>query len=215
MRFFKSKHERMIHMKKFISVLIAAVLLVLAVSMALSESQGTTMYVKTPNGKALNVRSSMSSADDSNVIGSLRYGSKVITYGGKDGWLLIDYGNAAGYIMAKYLVKEKPAPYDGSSSGSSGAKKAGSFNVKEATNVAQLNSLAASAKFVTPYSVTVHPTTAKGSVYVRWFPTKNAETLLTLGDGYELTVIAELTDWYQVSDPASGKVGFVYYTYVK
>ena len=162
-------------MKKFISVLIAAVLLVLAVSVAVSESQGTTMYVKTPNGKALNVRSSMSSADDSNVIGSLRYGSKVITYGGKDGWLLIDYGNAAGYIMAKYLVKEKPAPYDGSSSGSSGA----------------------------------------GSVYVRWFPTKNAETLLTLGDGYELTVIAELTDWYQVSDPASGKVGFVYYTYVK
>ena len=149
-------------MKKFISVLIAAVLLVLAVSVAVSESQGTTMYVKTPNGKALNVRSSMSSADDSNVIGSLRYGSKVITYGGKDGWLMIDYGNATGYIMAKYLVKEKPAPYDGSSGGS-GAKKAGSFNVKEATNVAQLNSLAASAKFVTPYSVTVHPTTAKRS----------------------------------------------------
>ena len=174
----------MIHMKKFISVLIAAVLLVLAVSAAVAESQGTTMYVKTPNGKALNVRSSMSSADDSNVIGSLRYGSKVITYGG-------------------------------SSSGSSGAKKAGSFNVKEATNVAQLNSLAASAKFVTPYTVTVHPTTAKGSVYVRWFPTKNAETLLTLADGYELTVISELTDWYQVSDPETGKVGFVYESYVK
>ena len=77
-------------MKKVVSVLIAAVLLVLAVSAAVAESQGTTMYVKTPNGKALNVRSSMSSADDSNVIGSLRYGSKVITYGGKDGWLLID-----------------------------------------------------------------------------------------------------------------------------
>ena len=149
----------MIHMKKIVSVLIAVVLLVLAVSAAVAESQGTTMYVKTPNGKALNVRSSMSSADDSNVIGSLRYGSKVITYGGKDGWLMIDYGNATGYIMAKYLVKEKPAPYDGSSSGSSGAKKAGSFNVKEATNVAQLNSLAASAKFITPYTVTVHPTT--------------------------------------------------------
>ena len=205
----------MIHMKKFISVLIAAVLLVLAVSAAVAESQGTTMYVKTPNGKALNVRSSMSSADDSNVIGSLRYGSKVITYGGKDGWLMIDYGNATGYIMAKYLVKEKPAAYDGSSSGSSGAKKEGSFSVKEATKVTQLNTLAASAKCVTPYSVTVHPTTAKGSVYVRWFPTKNAETLLTLADGYELTVISELTDWYQVSDPETGKVGFVYESYVK
>ena len=200
-------------MKKFISVLIAAVLLVVAVSVAVSESQGTTMYVKTPNGKALNVRSSMSTADDSNVIGALRYGSKVITYGGNNGWLMIDFGKQTGFIMAKYLVKEKPAPYDGS--GSSGAKKAGSFNVKEATNVSQLNSLAASAKFVTPYTVTVHPTTAKGSVYVRWFTTKNAETLLTLSDGDELTVISELTDWYQVSDPATGKVGFVYYTYVK
>jgi len=202
-------------MKKFISVLIAAVLLVLAVSAAVSESQGTTMYVKTPNGRALNVRSSMSSEDDSNIIGSLRYGSKVITYGGTGGWLMIDFGKVTGFIMSKYLVKEKPAPYDGPTAGGSGVKREASFSVKEATKVSQLNTLAASAKFVTPYSIIVEPTTAKGSVYVRWFPTKNAEILETLDDGYELTVIAELNDWYQVSDPETGKVGFVYYTYVK
>ena len=199
-------------MKKLISLLLAIVFVVLA-SAALAESQGTVMYVKTPNGKALNVRSSMSTADDSNIIGALRYGSKVITYGGKDGWTMIDYGKTTGYIMTKYLVKEKPAAYDGGS-GSSTQKKSGSFNTKEATNISQLNSLAASAKFVTPYTVTVHPTTEKGSVYVRWFPSKNAETLITLRDGDELTVIAELTDWYQVTDPETGKVGFVYYTYV-
>ena len=200
-------------MKKIIGLLLAVMLLVLFVSSAVTESQGTVMYVKTANGKALNVRSSMSTADDSNIIGALKYGSKVITYGNKDGWTMIDYNKTTGYIMTKYLVKEKPAAYDGTS-GSSTQKKAGSFNVKEATNISQLNSLASSAKFVDPYTVTVHPTTEKGSVYVRWYPTKNAETLITLRDGDELTVIAELTDWFQVSDPETGKVGFVYYTYV-
>ena len=202
-------------MKKLIGLLLAAVLLVLAVSCAIAESQGTTMYVKTQNGKALNVRSSMSTEDDSNIIGSLRYGSKVITYGSNGSWTMIDFGNTTGFIMSKYLVKEKPAAYDGSTDTSSKTKKAGSFNTKEATNVTQLNSLASSAKFVEPYTVTVHPTTAKGSVYVRWFPPKNAETLVTLRDGDEVTVIAELTDWFQVTDPATGKTGFVFHTYVK
>ncbi len=201
-------------MKKVIGLLIAAVLLVLAVSAAVSESQGTTMYVKTPNGKALNVRSGMSTKDDSNIIGYLRYGSKVVTYGGNGSWSMIDFGDTTGFIMTKYLVKEKPAAYDGSSSGGSGVKREASFSIKEATKVAQLNTLAASASFVTPYSVTVHPTTAKGSVYVRWFPTKNAEVLETLDDGSELTVIAELTDWYQVTNPETGRVGFVYESYV-
>ena len=202
-------------MKKIVGLLLAAVLLVLVVSGAVAESQGTTMYVKTQNGKGLNVRSSMSTEDDSNIIGSLSYGSKVITYGGNGTWTMIDFGNTTGFIMSKYLVKEKPAPYDGSTDSGSKTKKAGSFNTKEATNVSQLNSLASSAKFVTPYTVTVHPTTEKGSVYVRWYPSKNAETLLTLRDGDELTVIAELTDWFQVEDPETGKTGFVFYTYVK
>ena len=56
---------------------------------------------------------------------------------------------------------------------------------------------------------------ARGTMKRKQFNPKNVETLLTLADGYELTVIAELTDWYQVSDPETGKVGFVYYTYVE
>ena len=143
-------------MKKIIGLLLAVMLLVLFVSCAVAESQGTVMYVKTANGKALNVRSSMSTADDSNIIGALKYGSKVITYGNKDGWTMIDYNKTTGYIMTKYLVKEKPAAYDGGS-GSSTSKKAGSFNTKEATNISQLNSLASTAKFVDPYTVTGRP----------------------------------------------------------
>lgn len=79
----------------------------------------------------------------------------------------------------------------------------------------QLNSLIASAKFVTPYTVTVRPARASGWVYMRWFPSKSAEAMATFPANYELDVIAELKDWYQVSDPESGKVGFVYQSYVQ
>ena len=61
----------------------------------------------------------------------------------------------------------------------------------------------------------MRPTRASGWVYMRWFPSKSAETLASLPANYELTVIAELKDWYQVSDPESGKVGFVYKSYVQ
>lgn len=203
-------------MKKVISLILAMMLLVLFTSAVMSESQGTDMYVYTKNGKPLNVRSSMSTEDDSNIIGSLKYGTKVITYGHQDGWAIIDYGNTTGYIMYRFLVKEKPDPYTGSNSSSSAStQKKTSFSTKDASTVAQLNTLVASAKIVTPYTVTVRPARASGWVYMRWFPSKSAETLASFRANYELTVIAELKDWYQVSDPDSGKVGFVYKSYVQ
>ena len=203
-------------MKKVISLILAMMLLVLFTSAVMSESQGTDMYVYTKNGKPLNVRSSMSTEDDSNIIGSLKYGTKVITYGHQDGWAIIDYGNTTGYIMYRFLVKEKPDPYTGSNSSSSAStQKKTSFSTKDASTVAQLNTLVASAKIVTPYTVTVRPARASGWVYMRWFPSKSAETMATFPANYELDVIAELKDWYQVSDPESGKVGFVYQSYVQ
>ena len=203
-------------MKKVISLILAMMLLVLFTSAVMSESQGTDMYVYTKNGKPLNVRSSMSTEDDSNIIGSLKYGTKVVTYGHQDGWAIIDYGNTTGYIMYRFLVKEKPDPYTGSNSSSSAStQKKTSFSTKDASTVAQLNTLVASAKIVTPYTVPVRPARASGWVYMRWFPSKSAETLASFRANYELTVIAELKDWYQVSDPDSGKVGFVYKSYVQ
>lgn len=80
-------------MKKVISLMLSMTLLVLLASAALSESQGTDMYVYTKNGKALKVRSSMSTKDDTNVIGSLAYGKKVIIYGVMDGWAMIDFAS--------------------------------------------------------------------------------------------------------------------------
>ena len=200
-------------MKKVIGLILVMMMLVLLASAALSESQGTAMYVYTKNGKALKIRSSMSTKDDSNVVGTLAYGEKVIIYGHRDGWALIDYGNSSAYIMYRFLVKEKPAPYKDSDT--SEKKTTTTASTKDSSTVAQLNALTDSVKFVTPYTVTVRPARASGWVYLRWFPSKSAETLASFNANYELTVIAELKDWYQVSDPESGKVGFVYKSYVQ
>ncbi len=199
-------------MRKTIALVLAAMTLMLLVSAALSESQGTEMYVYTKNGKPLLVRSSMNAADDGNVIGSLAYGQRIIIYGHKDGWAMLDYGNRTGYVMYRYLVKQKPAPYNADAAQQ---KPANEFTTKNATTVSQMNTLTASAKTVTPYTVTVRPTRASGWVYLRWFPSKNAQAMATFGGNYELTVIAELKDWYQVTDPATGMVGFIYKSYVQ
>lgn len=198
-------------MKKVIGLMLAMMLLVLAVSTAVSEILVKDMYVYTKNGKNLYVRSSMSTKDDSNIIGSLPYGTKVTTYGGNfNGWTLIDYGDYGdAYVMYRFLVSEKPAPYKPSNNP---AKIDGTTN---ASTVAQMNTLAANARFVESYTVTVRPARASGWAYMRWYPSKNADPIATFGANYELTVIAELTDWYQVEDPATGKVGFIYKSYVQ
>ena len=127
-------------------------------------------------------------------------------------WDVIDYGNTAGYVMYRFLTKQKPAPFNGSTG--TQEKKAAKSG-KEASTVAELNALAASAKTVTPYTVNVRPTRASGWVYLRWFPSESAKEIATFSANYELTVIAELADWYQVSDPESGVVGFIYKDYVQ
>ena len=200
-------------MKKLLGLMLAVMMLVLLASAALSESQGTDMYVYTKNGKVLKVRSSMSTENDSNVIGTLNYGQKVVIYGHRNGWAMIDYGNTTGYIMYRFLVKEPPAPYKGSDNQKK-QESAGSSTM-DATTVAQMNAMVASAKTVEPYTVTVRPTRASGWVYLRWFPSKSAAEMATFSGNYELTVIAELKDWYQVEDPATGRVGFIYKSYVQ
>ncbi len=200
-------------MKKVIGLMLAVMLLALLACSALAEeSQGTDMYVYTPNGKVLKVRSSMSTADDSNVIGTLSYGTRVIIYGHRDGWAMIDYANTTGYIMYRFLVKDKPAPYNPSVTSE---PKTNEFSSKDASTVAQMNTLLNSARTVVPYTVTVRPTRASGWVYLRWFPSRFAKEMATFSGNYDLTVIAELKDWYQVCDPATGMVGFIYKSYVQ
>jgi hypothetical protein len=119
---------------------------------------------------------------------------------------MIDYGDGDAYVMYRFLSDTKPGPY---------TPTPAAADSKNATTVSQMNSLVAAPRFVTPYTVTVRPVRASGWAYLRWFPSRSAETMATFGANYELTVIAVLNDWYQVTDPATGKVGFIYKSYIQ
>ena len=200
--------------KHLVFAVLIAVLLVLVAAVALAEE---TMYVYTKNGQVVRVRSSMSTKDDSNIIGHLPYGAKVTVYDRDfNGWAYVDFEEGDAYIMSRFLVSSKPEPYTPEKN-TEPAKKTENpdvFDTKSAATVQQLNTLVKTAKSVAPYTVTVRPTRASGWVYLRWFPSRSSESVATFNSDYQLTVIAELKNWYQVEDPKTGKTGFVYKSYI-
>ena len=199
-------------MKRFL-ILVASLVLVLSVCMT-SALAYETMYVKTGNGKTLNVRSEPSTADRNNVILQWPYGHQVVVdYHLGNGWTCVMLAGQydCGYVQTKYLVSKDPGKYVPTSADAELAKPATS---KESYTLDQLNEVLKTARSVTPYNVTLYPTRSSGWVYLRWVPSRNAQYVTTYSGGQEVQVLAELKDWYQVQDPETGKVGFVYTSYV-
>ena len=189
--------------KKLLSLaLLMSLALALLAPAALAD---TTMYVYTENRGSLNVRSSEGVGN--NVVGKLAYGTKVTVVTIYNGWAMIyyPYGDPDGYyanyayVQSRYLVKTMPgtptpAPSGGGSSG---------------TTIAQLNAQFRTGVKVAPYTVISRPSRASGWVNLRWAPSTDAERIATCPQGKELLVLAELRDWYQVQDPATGMIGFI------
>jgi len=179
-----------------------------------------TMYVYTDNGKSLNVRRYPSTGD--NIIGSLKYGDAVsVRMTSANGWATIDWSGGDGYVayvQSRFLVPYKPAPKSNSNSGSNSQKNNGSSSAATGTDAAKaLSSMNAEFKTgvkVSPYTVISRPARASGWVNLRWAPTTEAERIATCPQGKELTVLAELKNWYQVQDPATGMIGFISRQYV-
>ena len=196
--------------KRFLT-LIAAMVLVLSVCMP-SALAYETMYVRTGNGKTLNVRAEP--VMGSEVLLKFEYGQAVtVDYHLGNGWTCIMLAGAydVGYVQTKFLVKNNPGKYVPTSADAALAKPATS---KESYTMEQLNTVLATARSVAPYTVTLYPTRSSGWVYMRWVPSKNSQQVTTFSSGKEVKVIAELKDWFQVEDPDTGKVGFVYTSYV-
>ena len=196
--------------KRFLT-LIAAMVLVLSVCMP-SALAYETMYVRTGNGKTLNVRAEP--VMGSEVLLKFEYGQSVtVDYHLGNGWTCVMLAGAydVGYVQTKFLVNKDPGKYVPTSADAALAKPATS---KESYTMEQLNTVLATARSVNPYTVTVYPTRSSGWVYLRWVPSKNSQQVTTFPGGKEVKVIAELKDWYQVEDPDTGKVGFVYTSYV-
>jgi len=164
------------------------------------------MYVYTANGKTLNVRSAPTGGD--NVIGQLKYGEEVaVDYHLGNGWTALmgagAYSNT--YVQTKFLVYDKPGPKP---------KPNPTPATDTSGEAAAIEAEFKAARLVTPYSVVTQNTRASGFVNLRWAPFKKAQLIQAYRNGVELEVIAELKDWRQVRDPATGAVGFIRYDFL-
>ena len=173
-------------------------------------------YVKTENGKGLNVRNHPGGGQ---VVGSLKYGTRIYvdTFTTPE-WALITYkydngygvGEYVAWVSTRYLTRKNPGKFVPSATAAPASKTAGTPVTLDAVNAIFFSSR----KVDAPYTVVARPSRASGWVNLRWAPSTEAERIATCPQGKKLTVLAEMKDWYQVKDPATGMIGFISSKYV-
>jgi len=201
--------------KRIVSLALIAMLMAVCLPAVSSAKAEYTRWVYTENGKSLNVRSQPATGD--NVIGSLRYGEPIAVINTMpNGWSTISWAHADNYIafvQSRFLVDYQPGAWrptpTAKPSTPSTAKTSGDKIVSD------MNAEFASARKVNaPYIVTARPSRASGWVNLRWAPSTEMERIAACPQGKQLTVLAELKNWYQVQDPATGMIGFISRQYV-
>ena len=190
----------------FLTVILAVTCLV---TFAAADGGFSILYVKTANGKPVNVRSGP--GKEYPAIGSVPYGGTVTwdwSYAGNDGWTKVVWGGAGdGYIMSRFLTETKPGP----------APKPKEEKEKEEENERQkLANENASEKAVSePYYIAVVATRASGWINFRTGPSKTTKRISSFADGKELIVIGETTNWYKAKDPETEKVGYIHKNFAR
>ena len=195
-------------MKKFLAVVLILSLIAASVAAALADTPwGTSiMYVKTANGKPVNVRSGP--GKEYPAIGSAPYGHSVLTdwsYAGNDGWTKVVWGSAGdGYIMSRFLVDYDPGK----------APEKSKEEQEAETEKKKLEKELKSEKAVAEYFyIAVVATRASGWINFRSGPSKTTSRISSFPDGKELLVMGETTNWYRAQDPETQKVGYIHKTY--
>ncbi len=193
--------------KRFVSVMLAVLTMMLCVFVpaALAGEEGPNAhagyyYVKTGNGKGLNVRDN----PNGKVVGSLKYGTRVYVDAFSDSeWALITYrydnghgkGDYAAYVSTRFLVRDNPGKYRSAFS-------------------AAASPASAEKQVASPYTVVSCPVRASGWVNLRMAPSTDAKVLEKCYSGKTLTVLAEMKGWFRVQDPANGMIGYISSRYV-
>ena len=183
-------------MKKSLAVLFV---LLLAVMPLLASANTETMYVKTGDGKGLNMRTAPVVAEE-NKVGSIAYGTKVevIQYVNSY-WALVqpDGWSNPYYCQRRFLVSNNPGKYTPS-------KEETTTVVNEYANFVHVNA----------FEATVTTGRAGGFANLRWAPSKTAALMEKIYPGATVKVIATNGEWYQVIDETNDYVGFLYKTFL-
>lgn len=191
-------------MKKLVALL-TAVALLLTVMASFASAEGTgfglgTMFVYTENGKGLNVRSSPETGE--NIIGSLPYGASVDVTGFDGSWARISYSGGTAWVQSRFLQwyapgpKPDPQPAPGSDTSQTNAELNSEVSIPQTAVQAQAKR-------------------SSGWVNMRVSPSKNTRRVQTCPDGAQLIAFAETTNWYHVTDPATGNSGYIRKDFLK
>ena len=193
-------------MKKTLTLILALVIAAGCLCVFGSASADTeTWYVKTGNGKGLNVRD----IETGEKIDVLPYGAKVRVEWFRDQWAIILYEKdptRGAKVDKSFLVKKNPGKYKGPTDDKGNVLEDSALGSE---TVEGLNKQYSTLRYVTAYTVTVVPDTRTGTARLRWAPTKNSTMIAQLPAGYELTVLAENSNWLMVQEPATNRIGFI------
>lgn len=181
-------------MKKTLCLVLVLMTVAIAILPLFSASAETLKYVKTGNGKSLNVRSEPRFGD--NIIATIPYGTAVYVLRRSGSWSEIELatGSDPAWVVSSYLVSQKPAPY----------KKKTVTTKTNDEDYSKFRLLGDEG-----YTVVTNPSKTGGFVNLRWTASKSAPVMRKLSDNVELTVLAEGKQWLQVQDSETGYVGFV------
>lgn len=193
-------------MKKLISIL-AVFELLLTVAVPFASAEGGrlglgTMYVYTENGKSLNVRSSPETGD--NIIGHLEYGAKVNVTGFEGGWARLSYLGGPAWVQSRFLQWYVPGP-----------KPTPQPDPQPDPDTDQMNAELRSEVSIPQTAMQAQANRASGWVNMRVYPSKQTRRVQTCPDGAQLTAFAETTNWYHVTDPATGNSGYIRKDFLK
>ncbi len=192
-------------MKKTLSlILVLAIAAGCLCALVTANAETETWYVKTANGKDLNVRDIVTEEK----IGQLPYGAAVeVEFFNQSHWAIILWKDGEAKVKEEFLVKKYPGKYNGPTNEQGNVL---TDSVLGSETVEGLNKQYAALKYVEEaYTVKVVPDTRTGTARLRWAPSKNANLVAQLPANYELTVLAASSNWLMVQDPASGKIGFI------
>ena len=178
--------------KRVLSMFIAAMLLVTLMVPAFTASAMIgPQYVKTSNGKALNMR--FGPSKDFDIVIKIPYGAQVSSYEYYDNnWAYVTYNGYSGYAMSRYFSSTKPS------------KVTPQPTAKPADGTTLFKSFTA-----VNYYVTVRPSTPTGYVNMRWAPSKTMPIKGTYRADALLHVISENGTWAQVYDENTNTCGFM------
>ncbi len=191
-------------MKKMMSLVLALVIAAGCVCVIGTASAAIeTMYVKTGNGKTLNVRDIATGE----VIGRLNYGDRVGVTSYSGGWAFIVWGSVGdAKVMKKFLTATDPGKFEGPTNEDGTVLQDSALGSE---TVEGMNKQYSAMKYVDSYTVLAVPANRTGTVNLRWGPSKYTNLVMKVPADYELTVLAESKNWIMCSDPATGKICYV------